>query len=136
MSISRQTHRLGVFLGAGVAFFIAGCGSSSSAGSDTAEVAKNPIGKYAGTYSSTEKDESFKVVITEAGTFEASMKGGSNASTASGTAALSGDTISLTATKIDGEAPKTDSDKKPEILKIQEDGKVLQPEHGPKLTKE
>lgn len=53
---------------------------------------------------------------------------------AEGTAKVDGSKLELTATLLDGKAPETEGDKKPQVLKISDDGSTLSAEDGSGFT--
>jgi len=68
------------------------------------------------------------------GKFSLVMKSGDRKFEASGTTKIEGNKVLLTAELLDGKAPETEADKKPQELEISEDGSTLTASDGSKTT--
>jgi hypothetical protein len=74
------------------------------------------------------------MTITGDGKFKLVMKSADKTFEAEGDAKMDGSKLSITATKLDGKAPATEADKKPQELSISDDGSTLTSTDGSKMT--
>lgn len=74
------------------------------------------------------------MTVTADGKFTMSLSREDKTFKAEGNAKVNGSNLELTATLLDGKAPETESDKKPQVLKISDDGSTLTAEDGSGFT--
>jgi len=118
-------------------FVIGGCGSKDAAADKGSTPAPSPLDVFVGKWEGGKQDSTFTLSVTKDGHFTVDIQGGNKAHSASGNATVKDKLLLLTATTIDGKAPETEGDKKPEEFAISMDGTTLTPvQGGEPLTKQ